>query len=115
MHDEKTGRPTAGSLQARWCDKTIAWVFRAAGERVEPSGTGNGSKWGTDRQSSAPVVPEHAAQHYPRPNNDPAPSGNRRDPGNGVALCGPLFLLDARPVAVVQPAGKQEGGLCPVC
>lgn len=62
-----------------------------------------------------PVVPEHAAQHYPRPNNDPAPSGNRRDPGTGVALCGPLFLLDARPVAVVQPAGKQEGGLCPVC
>lgn len=63
-------------------------VPRSGGSAL--SRTGNGSNWGTDRQSSAPAVPEHTAQyHLLAPTNDPVPSGNRQDPGTGVALCGP--------------------------
>ena len=82
-----------------------------SGQRESVSSrTGNGSNWGTGRQSSALVVPERAVQHYPPcPNKRTRSIWEQAGSRHWCRVMRPLFLLDARPVAVVQPAGKKEG------
>lgn len=87
---EDRPRPTAVGANPLVQQDDRPGVPGSGGSASIMTGNGSRSNWGTGRQSSAPVVPEHAAQHDPlTPTNDPVPSGNRRDPGTGVALCGP--------------------------